>query len=74
MKVEIRKIGDAVAFVLPEELSVRLGLAPGAEVSITELPDGQLVLTPAEFNRSRVVAIGREVFREYKDTFEALAK
>ncbi len=74
MKIELKQLGDTVAVVLPDELAIRLGLTPGVEVTLSELPDGRLVLTPAATHCDRVKKIGREVFAEYQDTFKALAK
>lgn len=74
MKIELNKFGEAVAFVLPDELLTRLGLEPGSELTISELPDGRLVLTPNTPQHDQILQIGRQVFEEYQETFKALAK
>ena len=74
MKLEIKKIGNSTGLILPKELLSRLGLNQGDHVFVTEGPDKTLSVTPYDPHHEKVMEIGREVFREYRETFKALAK
>ena len=74
MKLEIKKIGNSTGIILPKELLARLGLAQGDAVHVTELPDRAVKLSVYDPNHEKVMEIGREVMREYRETFKALAK
>ena len=74
MKLEIKKIGNSTGLILPKELLARLGLEQGDEVFVTELPDRSINLAVYNPQHDRVMQIGREVFKEYRETFKALAK
>jgi len=74
MKLEIKKIGNSTGLILPKELVTRLGLEQGDAVHVSELPDRSFKVTAYDPHHDKVMEIGRKVFREYKDTFKALAK
>ena len=74
MKLELKKIGNSTGLILPKELLTRLGLQLGDELYVTELPDRSVKLTVYSPHHDKVMEIGREVFREYRETFKALAK
>ena len=74
MKLEIKKIGNSTGVILPKELLTRLGLKQGDEVFITELPDRAVKLSTYNPHHEKVMEIGREVLREYRETFKELAK
>ena len=74
MKLELKKIGNSTGLILPKELLARLGLQLGDELFVTELPDRSVKLTVYSPHHDKVMEIGREVFREYRETFKALAK
>jgi putative addiction module antidote len=74
MRLELKKIGNSTGLILPKELLARLGLQQGDEVFVTELPDRSVKLSVYSPHHDRVMEIGREVFREYRETFKALAK
>ena len=74
MKLEIKKIGNSTGLILPKELLARLGLAQGDELFVTELPDRSVRLSIYNPHHEKVLAVGREVFKEYRETFKALAK
>ncbi len=74
MKLELKRIGNSTGLILPKELLVRLGLEQGDAVFVTEMPDRSVKLSAYNPDHSRVMEIGREVFREYRETFKALAK
>jgi putative addiction module antidote len=74
MKLELKRIGNSTGLILPKELLVRLGLEQGDSVFVTELPDKALKVTGFDPDHERVMEIGRDVFREYRETFKVLAK
>lgn len=74
MKLEIKKIGNSTGLILPKELLARLGLQQGDEVFVTELPDRAVKLSVYNEQHEKVMEIGRDVMREYRETFKALAK
>lgn len=74
MKLEIKKIGNSTGLILPKELLARLGLAQGDSVFVTETPEKALKITGYDPDHEKVIELGREVFKEYRETFKALAK
>ena len=74
MKLEIKKIGNSTGVILPKELLVELGLGQGDAVYVTKLPDRGIKLEPYDPNHEEAMEIAREVMKEYKDTFKALAE
>ena len=72
--LQIRKIGNSVGVILPKELLARLKLKEGDKFYPVEQPGRQ---PPAVAVRSEACAddgIARQIMREYRDTFAALAK
>ncbi len=74
MKLEIKKIGYSTGLILPKELLARLGLEQGDEVFVTYEPDRSVKLSAYNPQHERVMEIGRDLFKEYRETFKALAK
>jgi putative addiction module antidote len=74
MKIDLKKIGDSTGLILPTELLTRLGLEQGDSVYVTELPDRSLKLSPYDPDHATAMDLARELFTEYKDTFERLAE
>lgn len=72
--LQIRKIGNSTGIILPKELLARLGLKEGEKLSLTELTDRGLRLTPFDPKHAETMAVARELLDEYKDTFRELAK
>ena len=74
MQLEIKKLGNSSGLILPKELMALLGLAQGDVVFASVGPGRTLQLTRSDPHHDTVMEIGREVFREYHETFKALAK
>jgi len=74
MKLEIKKIGNSTGLILPRELLARLKMTQGDSVFVTENPDRSITITPYDPHHELVMQTAREVFKEYQDTFKALAK
>jgi len=71
--LELTQVGNAVGIVLPEEVLARLKLKAGARVFVTETPEG-IALTRYDEELETQLNAGRELMRQYRDTFERLAK
>jgi putative addiction module antidote len=74
MKLEVKKIGNSTGLILPKELLAQLDLSPGDWVYVTRTGDKGLKITPFDPDHDEALEIAREVMREYRDTFKALAK
>ncbi len=74
MKLELKRIGNSTGLILPKELLARLGLKQGDEVFVTEGPEKSVTVSAYDPEHEKVLEIGREVFKEYRETFKALAK
>jgi putative addiction module antidote len=74
MKLEVKKIGNSTGLILPKELLARLRLGQGDWVYVTELSDRSLKIAPYDPDHEKAMEVAREVMKEYRDTFKALAK
>ena len=74
MKLEVKKIGNSTGLILPKELLTQLNLGQGDWVFVSRTPDGGLKIAPYDPEHEEALAHAREVMREYRDTFKALAK
>jgi putative addiction module antidote len=74
MKLEVKKIGNSTGLILPKELLAQLNLAQGDWLYATKMPDGSVRLAAYDPHHEEVMEIAREVMKEYRDTFKALAK
>lgn len=72
--LQVRKIGNSVGLILPKELLARLRLKEGDKLHIVEQSDRSLKLSPYDPKHAKAMEIARQGFREYADTFKALAK
>ena len=72
--LQIRKIGNSTGIIFPKELLARLGLKEGDKLSIVELQESGLKMTPYDPHHAETMAVARELLDEYKDTFRELAK
>lgn len=70
---KLTQIGNSVGLILPKEVSARLKLEKGDTVFLTDAP-GAVSITPHDPSFEEQLKIGREFMREYRDTFNALAK
>ncbi len=72
--LQIRKIGNSVGVILPKELLARLRLKEGDKLHIVEQTERGLKLSPYDPHHAKAMEIARRAFRDYADTFKALAK
>ncbi len=72
--LQIRKIGNSVGLILPKDLLARLKLKEGDALYVIEQPERGLKLSPYDPRHAKAMEIARRAFRNYADTFKALAK
>jgi putative addiction module antidote len=72
--LKLRSIGNSVGVVLPRDLLARLNLREGDTLHVVEQPEGGLLLTTLDPGVAEQLELGRELMREYRETFRALAK
>jgi putative addiction module antidote len=72
--LRVRKIGNSVGVILPKELLARLRLKEGDKLHIVEQTERGLKLSPYDPHHAKAMEIARQAFRDYADTFKALAK
>jgi putative addiction module antidote len=72
--LKLRSIGNSVGVVLPRDLLARLNLREGDTLHVVEQPEGGLLLTTLDPEVAEQLELGRELMREYRETFRALAK
>jgi putative addiction module antidote len=70
----IRKIGNSVGLILPKELLARLKLKEGDKLHVVEQTERGLKLSPYDPHHAKGMELARQAFRDYADTFKALAK
>ena len=71
--LELTQVGDSVGIVLPEEVLTRLKLKKGAKVLVKETSEG-IALTRYDEELEAQLSAGRELMKQYHETFERLAK
>jgi len=72
--LRVRKIGNSVGLLLPSELAARLDLKPGDKLHVVEAADRVLKLSPYDPTHAEAMEIARRSFRDYANTYKALAK
>lgn len=72
--LQVRKIGNSLGLILPKDLLARLRLKEGDRLHVVEQPERGLKLTPYDPKHAKAMEIARRSFREYADTYKALAK
>jgi putative addiction module antidote len=72
--LQIRKIGNSVGLILPKELLARLRLKEGDQLHVVEQTERGIKLSPYDPKHAKAMEFARRSFREYADTYKALAK
>jgi putative addiction module antidote len=72
--LQIKKIGNSVGLILPKELLARLKLKEGDKLHIVEQTERGIKLSPYDPKHAKAMEFARRSFREYADTYRALAK
>jgi antitoxin component of MazEF toxin-antitoxin module len=73
LKLELTRIGDSLAAILPEELKNRLNVAKADFVSAVET-GGALLIVPYDAEVEEQVRLGLEFMAEHREIFRALAR
>jgi len=73
LKLELTRIGDSLAAVLPDELRNRLNVTKSDFVSAVETDEG-LLIVPYDPEVEEQVRLGLNFMAEYREIFRALAK
>jgi putative addiction module antidote len=71
--LKLRKVGNSVGTVLPQEVLSRLQLAEGDTVFLTESPDGYRV-TPYDPRFEEQMAAARRIMKKRRNVLRELAK
>lgn len=74
MRLQVKKIGNSTGLILPKELLQHLKLGQGDWVTVSETADRELRVSPYDPRHEEAMEVAREVMRDYRDTFKALAK
>jgi len=72
--LQVKKIGNSVGLILPKELLARLKLKEGDKLHVIEQTERGLKLSPYDPKHAKAMEFARRSFREYADTYRALAK
>jgi len=72
--LQIKKIGNSLGLILPKELLARLKLREGDKLHVVEQTERGLKLSPYDPKHVKAMEFARRSFREYADTYRALAK
>lgn len=74
MKVKVIKVGDDLAFRLPNEIVKMLDLEEGQELFARRLPEGGVCVGHSDPVFDKGMRIAKEAMVKYAETFKALAK
>lgn len=74
VELKVRKIGNSLGVVLPKEVIARLNTEAGAQLFLTEAPDGGYHLVPYDPEFEEKMAKAEDIMRRYRDTLHILAQ
>ena len=72
--LQVRKVGNSLGFILPKDMLARLRLQEGDKLHVVEQTERGLKLSPYDPMHAQGLEIARQAFRDYAETFKALAK
>ena len=72
--LQVRKIGNSLGLILPKELLARVKLKEGDMLHVVEQTERGIKLSPYNPKHAKAMEFARRSFREYADTYRALAK
>ena len=72
--IQIKKIGNSLGLILSKDMLSRLRLKEGDKLHIVEQTERGIKLSPYNPKHAKAMEIARRAFRNYADTFKALAK
>jgi putative addiction module antidote len=71
--LKLTAVGTSTGVVIPKEMLNRMKVSRGDKLHVVETPEGYL-LTPYDPAIAAQVEAGRELMKEYRETFKVLAK
>lgn len=71
--LKVRRIGNSLGVVLPKDVLAKLGVGEGAELTVSDTPDG-VALSAFDDEVARQVEIGRDLMKRYRNALRELAK
>ena len=72
--LQVRKVGNSLGFILPKDVLARFRLQEGDKLHVVEQTERGLKLSPYDPTHAKGLEIARQAFRDYAETFKALAK
>ncbi|HXA51316.1 MAG TPA: hypothetical protein VNV86_13465 [Candidatus Acidoferrum sp.] len=73
MTLKLISVGASTGTILPEEMLAHLKVKEGDSILVVETPEGYL-LTQYDPDVEKQLEAGRQVMRNYRDTFRQLGK
>ena len=74
IRLEVRKIGEALGIVLPPEAVHALDAVEGATLELTAEPGGGYLLSRVDADVERKMQLVEDVAERYRDTLQDLEK
>ena len=71
--LKVRRIGNSLGVVLPKEVLAKLNVGEGAELTVTETPDG-VALTASDAEAAEMMRLAEEIMRKRRKVLRALAQ
>ena len=73
-ELKLRKIGNSVGVVFPQEVLTMLKAQEGDSLQVTEAADGSIRLTTVKPEVSKQMKIAQDIIERYRSTLGELAK
>ena len=74
LELRVRKIGNSLGVVLPKEALAHLKVGEGDTLSVTEVSDSSLHMSPHNAEVARQMEVAQGVMKRYRNTLRELAK
>ena len=72
--LQVKKIGNSLGLILPKALLARLRLQEGDKLYVVEQTERGIKLSLYDPKHAKAMEFARRSFREYAETYRALAK
>lgn len=73
IRLKVRKLGNSLGVILPEEVISRLHTGDGDNLFLVEAPDGSYQLTPCDPAALEKTAKAEDIMNRYRNTLHVLA-
>jgi len=74
VRIRVRKVGNSLALVLPNEVVRHLGTAESEDVFLVAGPNNSYRLTPFDPAFEKKMAKAEDIMERYRNTLDAIAK